>query len=1510
MAELRYDVHTNIQEVSRIYTRETERMIRQAERLTSAKQAADKVLSGGTGGAQVAQQQAQATDRRAQANTRLSNATTAVNRAMREEVALAERRQREDRQLRDQLERLTATTDRVANAERRRAQLQRTLEAAQRRGIVSHAEASRTLRDFDARQQVAAQGSRRFATSLQRLRESSVLLLGPLSGVGARIQTVSATMNTAGVAAVALVGSLAGAAGLIFAAQRTAAALDDSVKRADQLGISFARLQELRFVAARQGIQNIDRALEAFTKRIGEAAQGTGEAQNALDALGLSAERLEEIAPDQQLIAIAEAFGSVESEARRNAIAADLASRANQDLARIFALSREEIEALIERARELGLVLDESAARRSEELQDRLTELQFIVTQAGKNILSNLIPPLTSLIEKFVEGSVAAAEFYNNLPGPSGIEEREAQLEQLLRREAELVEEVQRIRERGERPAGGRLGLGDLSEISAITELQAVRAEIEFVQFALAELRRAQGGEGEGPLADLGAEARTSVEQVEELLGSIESLERRIAAFREGGAEALRVEVATQRAEETVGGLDSDVAREKLALRLDLIESAEQRSVSEQELISALRERILHEGELRGELESLQDPSADVTSATNRRAEAEREAALAIEAQIGALRQAAADRREELTAVREGEAAVRALETERAVEQALLEATVSALERGVPLRDEERRQIEAAVRAEREYAQAIEAEKDAREQAEKAAARAAEQREKLLREPFENAIEGTQRAFRDTFRSIFDEGIDGFEDFGDRILDLMKDVAAEIAALLVFRPILDQTGLGGILSGGQGQTAGLLGGQGGGFNLGSLTDLASLGTGGLSLASVLEQTGLVTLPPGQSTVIAGPPAPGTGGLSLGSVLNAVNVGSILGGLAASTVSSELGLSTNAGGSSVSGEIGTGVGSLAGAIVGSIIPGIGTLIGSFVGGVAGGPIFSGLEALFTGENPFEAAPGTSALGAGIRGGVLGAGLSLGAGGLATTLGLGGGVGGLTGALGLLGGPLGLGAGALLGAIAGIFSTGDISKSSLRVITGDELEDRRNQLRTFETPFGEFGLRNKNFDFSETLTAIDEVVAPLLSPEEIKAAAQRFEGRFQLEEEFASFDNEAVSLVVDHLDTILQGIAETGPRTAQFGNARITQLTNRLINQSDFERFGSEDFRRITEAILPEVQKFLAERAAVRETVRAFTESPLEEAGAALQPASDVEQAIAKVNQAFTELTAKAEELAFKQEFLAEIEEARGRALDLLTADFNREVELAALEITDPFAAASRRLAEEQERRLEDAEAIGADIAEVERLNLLEREELVERFYGRANESIRQLLQSLEGGPESPFAPEVQLEQAEVRFQSLLQAAQGGDLEARSELAGAAQNLLQASEAVFASSEMFQQRFEFVTRALGNLLDQVPNADDLPGFQHGGRFTVGGSGAIDDTLVAFRATRGETVTVAPAGEGTGTVEALLRELGSETAGGTGELSGLLESILSELRETRRENGDLRRRLDRLLAKQAAA
>lgn len=54
---------------------------------------------------------------------------------------------------------------------------------------------------------------------------------------------------------------------------------------------------------------------------------------------------------------------------------------------------------------------------------------------------------------------------------------------------------------------------------------------------------------------------------------------------------------------------------------------------------------------------------------------------------------------------------------------------------------------------------------------------------------WDQAARNIQDALGGAFRSALDGGITSFRDFADRILSMMKDIAAQIAAALVFRPV-------------------------------------------------------------------------------------------------------------------------------------------------------------------------------------------------------------------------------------------------------------------------------------------------------------------------------------------------------------------------------------------------------------------------------------------------------------------------------------------------------------------------------------------------------------------------------------------------------------------------------------------------------------------------------------------------------------------------------------------------
>ena len=99
---------------------------------------------------------------------------------------------------------------------------------------------------------------------------------------------------------------------------------------------------------------------------------------------------------------------------------------------------------------------------------------------------------------------------------------------------------------------------------------------------------------------------------------------------------------------------------------------------------------------------------------------------------------------------------------------------------------------------------------------------------------------GIYGSFRDTFRDMLDGGTADFRDFGQRILDIFKDMIAEMATLAIARPIILPvvSALGGALGVPQSAQAGVMTQLGGsalnglGFNPLSLFDMPFFSSGG------------------------------------------------------------------------------------------------------------------------------------------------------------------------------------------------------------------------------------------------------------------------------------------------------------------------------------------------------------------------------------------------------------------------------------------------------------------------------------------------------------------------------------------------------------------------------------------------------------------------------------------------------------------------------------------------------
>jgi hypothetical protein len=193
----------------------------------------------------------------------------------------------------------------------------------------------------------------------------------------------------------------------------------------------------------------------------------------------------------------------------------------------------------------------------------------------------------------------------------------------------------------------------------------------------------------------------------------------------------------------------------------------------------------------------------------------------------------------------------------------------------------------------------------------------------------------------------------------------------------------------------------------------------------------------------------------------------------------------------------------------------------------------------------------------------------------------------------------------------------------------------------------------------------------------------------------------------------------------------------------------------------------------------------------------------EQAIAAINEQFAELAGRATALGIAT---AQLEAARERALADLTEGFDASIAAQILAFTDPAHGAMDALIAAQEARLREAEALGADLVEVERLAGLERTRLVAATLG----DINALLSELTVGALSQATPAARLDAARTAFEEARALALAGETVA--DLAATVRAFIETSRAVQATGGTFGGDIG----AAIDLLEQLQGQ----GFAHGG------------------------------------------------------------------------------------------
>lgn len=173
----------------------------------------------------------------------------------------------------------------------------------------------------------------------------------------------SASAALAGIGAAAVTASLGvGAAGFQLL-KSTSKQITETDRWAKSLRISTQELLAWQFAAEKAGVSG-DQMADIFKDigdKIGDAVLNkSGEAVDALNALGLSAEKLSKVSPEKQLLAIGESLGKIGTNAEKTTILESLGNDLSK-LLPLFDNNNEKLKRFIDLAKDYGVAPDPSS---------------------------------------------------------------------------------------------------------------------------------------------------------------------------------------------------------------------------------------------------------------------------------------------------------------------------------------------------------------------------------------------------------------------------------------------------------------------------------------------------------------------------------------------------------------------------------------------------------------------------------------------------------------------------------------------------------------------------------------------------------------------------------------------------------------------------------------------------------------------------------------------------------------------------------------------------------------------------------------------------------------------------------------------------------------------------------------------------------------------------------------------------------------------------------------------
>lgn len=220
-----------------------------------------------------------------------------------------------------------------------------------------------------------------------------------LTGINGKIQQMSKQLRMAGIAMTAVGGAITAALGMSI--KSFAKAGDEVHKMALRTGFATETLSELKHALEISGasLSAVDKASKTMSKAIADGVEGLSTYVREFDRLGISAQDLVALKPEEQFMTIALAIADLEHHYEKAAAAQVIFGRAGTQMLPLLDAGADGINALRQEAHDLGIVFDQEAANKAAEFNDSLTRLKGAVSGLKFQVANVLTPAITALVD-------------------------------------------------------------------------------------------------------------------------------------------------------------------------------------------------------------------------------------------------------------------------------------------------------------------------------------------------------------------------------------------------------------------------------------------------------------------------------------------------------------------------------------------------------------------------------------------------------------------------------------------------------------------------------------------------------------------------------------------------------------------------------------------------------------------------------------------------------------------------------------------------------------------------------------------------------------------------------------------------------------------------------------------------------------------------------------------------------------------------------------------------------